>query len=98
MLKNISNMIIDCSSIVFDYPNYEQSNNVLINEMLASGAGEEMKSKYSYNELEKELLNMGYEHLNDEEMTKEYFENYNKKNKDKMIALKGVCYCLVVKK
>lgn len=98
MLKNISNMIIDCSSIVFDYPNYEQSNNVLINEMLASGAGEEMKSKYSYNELEKELLNMGYEHLNDEEMTKEYFENYNKNNKDKMIVLKGVCYCLVVKK
>lgn len=39
-----------------------------------------------------------YEHLNDEEMTKEYFENYNKNNKDKMIALKGVVYCLVVKK
>ena len=101
MLKNISNMICDGSSIVFDYPNYEQSNNVLINEMLASGAGEEMKSKYSYSELEKELSNMGlyiYEHLNDEEMTKEYFENYNKNNKDKMIAPKGVGYCLVVKK
>lgn len=53
MLKNISNMICDGSSIVFDYPNYEESNNVLINEMLASGAGEKMKSKYSYNELEK---------------------------------------------
>lgn len=66
--------------------------------MLASGAGEKIKSKYSYNELEKELLNMGlyiYEHLNDEEKTKEYFENYNK---DKMIALKCVGYCLVVKK
>lgn len=76
----------------------EESNNVLINEMLASGAGEKIKSKYSYNELEKELLNMGlyiYEHLNDEEKTKEYFENYNK---DKMIALKCVGYCLVVKK
>lgn len=66
--------------------------------MLASGAGEKIKSKYSYNELEKEFLNMGlyiYEHLNDEEKTKEYFENYNK---DKMIALKCVGYCLVVKK
>ena len=66
--------------------------------MLASGAGEKIKSKYSYNELKKELLNMGlyiYEHLNDEEKTKEYFENYNK---DKMIALKCVGYCLVVKK
>lgn len=91
-------MICDGSSIVFDYPSYDESNNVLINEMLASGAGEEMKSKYSYNELEKELLNMRlyiHEHLNDEEMTKEYFENYNK---DKMIASKGVGYCLVVKK
>ena len=37
MLKNISNMICDGSSIVFDYPNYEELNNVLINEMLASG-------------------------------------------------------------
>lgn len=101
MLKNISNMICDGSSIVFDYPSYEESKNTLINEKLASGAGEDMKSKYSFNELEKELSNMGlyiYEHLNDEEMTKEYFENYNKNNKDKMVAPKGVGYCLVVKK
>ena len=101
MLKNISNMICEGSSIVFDYPSYEESKSTLINERLASGAGEEMKSKYSYNELEKELSNMGlyiYEHLNDEEMTKEYFENYNKNNKDKMVAPKGVGYCLVVKK
>lgn len=101
MLKNISNMICVGSSIVFDYPSYEESKSTLINERLASGAGEEMKSKYSFNELEKELSNMGlyiYEHLNDEEMTKEYFENYNKNNKDKMVAPKGVCYCLVVKK
>lgn len=31
-------------------------------------------------------------------MTKEYFENYNKNNKDKMIAHIGLGYCLVVKK
>lgn len=101
MLKNISNMICEGSSIVVDYPSYEESKSTLINEKLASGAGEEMKSKYSFNELEKELSNMGlyiYEHLNDEEMTKEYFENYNKNNKDKMVAPKSVGYCLVVKK
>lgn len=101
MLKNISNMICDGSSIVFDYPSYERSKSTLINEKLASGAGEEMKSKYSFNELEKELSNIGlyiYEHLNDEKMTKEYFDNYNKNNKDKIVAPKGVGYCLVVKK
>ena len=101
MLKDISCLICNGSSIIFDYPIYEDSKETKINEKLASGAGEEMKSKYSYSELEKELSNMGlyfYEHLNDEEMTKEYFENYNKNNKDKMIALKGVGYCLVVKK
>ena len=101
MLKNISNMICEGSSIVFDYPSYEESKSTLINEKLASSAGEEMKSKYSFNELEKELSNMGlyiYEHLNDEEMTKEYFDNYNKNNKDKIVAPKGVGYCLVVKK
>lgn len=101
MLKNISNMICEGSSIVFDYPSYEESKSTLINEKLASGAGEEMKSKYSFNELEKELSNMGlyiYEHLNDEEMTKEYFDNYNKNNKDKIVAPKGVGYCLVVKR
>lgn len=101
MLKNISNMICEGSSIVFDYPSYEESKSTLINERLASGAGEEMKSKYSFNELEKELSNMGlyiYEHLNNEEMTKKYFDNYNKNNKDKIVAPKGVGYCLVVKK
>lgn len=101
MLKNISNMICEGSSIVFDYPSYEESKSTLINEKLASSAGEEMKSKYSFNELEKELSNMGlyiYEHLNDEEMTKEYFDNYNKNNNDKIVAPKGVGYCLVVKK
>ena len=101
MLKNISNMICEGSSIVFDYPSYEESKSTLINERLASGAGEEMKSKYSFSDLEKELSNMGlyiYEHLNDEEMTKEYFDNYNKNNKDKIVAPKGVGYCLVVKK
>lgn len=101
MLKNISNVICEGSSIVFDYPSYKESKSTLINERLASGAGEEMKSKYSFNELKKELSNMGlyiYEHLNDEEMTKEYFDNYNKNNKDKIVAPKGVDYCLVVKK
>lgn len=61
-----------------------------------------MKSKYSYNEIGKILSDNGlliYEHLNDKEMTNTYFYNYNTLNPNsKIIAPKGVCYCLAVKK
>ena len=40
-----------------------------------------------------------YEHLNDLEMTNNYFENYNVLNpNNKITAPKGVAYCLAVKK
>lgn len=61
-----------------------------------------MKSKYSYQEIEDILLKNGfliYEHLNHKEMTSTYFEKYNILNpNNKIIAPKGVCYCLAVKK
>ena len=39
-----------------------------------------------------------YEHLNNKEMTNTYFEKYNTLNpNNKIIAPKGVCYCLAVK-
>lgn len=102
MIQNISNIICDGSSIVFDYPTYEDSNEIKINELLASGANEEMKSKYSYKEIEDILSKSGlliYEHLNSDEMTNNYFYNYNTINpNNKIKAPKGVCYCLAVKK
>lgn len=102
MIKNISSIICNGSSIVFDYPTYEESKETKVNEELARGADEKMKSKYSYSEIEKILSDNGlliYEHLNDKEMTNTYFYNYNTLNpNNKIIAPKGVCYCLAVKK
>lgn len=102
MIKSISSILCDGSSIVFDYPNYEESRETQTNEKLANGANEKMKSKYSYKEIEDILSENGlliYEHLNNEEMTNAYFEKYNILNpNNKIIAPKGVCYCLAVKK
>lgn len=101
MIKSISSITCKGSSIVFDYPNYEKSKETVINEKLASGANEKMKSKYSYKEIEMILSENGfliYEQINNEEMTNNYFDKYNTLNPDnKIIAPKGVSYCLAVK-
>ena len=102
MIQSISSILCDGSSIVFDYQTYEDSNEVQINEKLASGANEQMKSKYSYKEIEDILQENGlliYEHLDNKEMTDTYFIKYNTLNpNNKIIAPKGICYCLAVKK
>ena len=102
LINHISNIVCKGSSVVFDYPTYEESKEKEINEKLASSANENMKSKYSYQEIEDILSKNGfliYEHLNHKEMTSTYFEKYNILNpNNKIIAPKGVCYCLAVKK
>ena len=102
MIYNISNILCSGSSIVFDYPTYNDSKETKTNEELASFASEEMKSKYSYQEIEKILSDNGlliYEHLDNEELTNNYFENYNILNPNShIVAPKGVCYCLAVKR
>ena len=55
MIKNISNIICDGSSIIFDYPTYEQSDTSKCNESLAIASNNKMKSKYTYKEIEKIL-------------------------------------------
>lgn len=102
MIQKISKIIKVGSSIVFDYPTNEKSKEMKINQQLAEEAKEKMKSNYSYQEIENILANNGlliYEHLNNEEMTQQYFENFNTLNPNhKIIAPKGVAYCLAVKK
>lgn len=102
MIKSISSIICDGSSIVFDYQTYEDSKETKTNEELANAANEEMKSKYSYKEIEDILQENGllvYEHLDDEDITNTYFYNYNTLNpNNKIVAPKGVCYLLAVKK
>ena len=71
------------------------------NEVLVSGANEQMKAKYSYKDIKELLLVNGYEivrHLDNNNMAKEYFSSYNKLNPTKrIISPVGVCYCLAKK-
>ena len=60
MIKNISNIICDGSSIIFDYPTYEQSDTSKCNESLAIASNNKMKSKYTYKEIEI-FINVHYE-------------------------------------
>ncbi|MDD6879118.1 MAG: class I SAM-dependent methyltransferase [bacterium] len=102
MIKQISSIICEGSSLLFDYQTTEESRETLINESLALAANEEMKSKYSYSEIEKILSNNNlkiYEYLSDKDMTNQFFYDYNTLNLNKMIiAPKGVGYILAVKK
>ena len=72
------------------------------NRELAAAAGERMKARYTYEELEILLSDGGfliYEHLDAEEATDAFFREYNEKNMGHEIkAPKGVGYCLAVKK
>lgn len=90
------------SSVCFDYPLSEGGPESGRNRELAAAAGEEMKSSFTYEELESSLSEAGfliYEHLNAEEATEAFFRQYNGKNPEHpMTAPKGVGYCLAVKK
>lgn len=102
MVKQISEIVCDGSSIIFDYPTYDESKVTKTNEQLASASNEEMQSKYNYEDIEKILSNNGfliYEHLNNTDMTNQYFSTYNTFNPNNiMVAPVGVSYCLAVKK
>lgn len=101
MIEKISVLMCKGSTIVFDYPIIEDSEKEEITRKLAKGANEEMKAKYSYKELElkfQEFDLLIYEHLNDEDINEQYFYKYNLNAKNKIIAPKGVNYCLLVKK
>ena len=101
MLKQLSKYLLKGSRLVFDYPSIQESKETKINEMLAKGANESMKAKYSFAEL-KEILNQCHltiiQHKNHQTMTEKYISNYNVYYKDDPIkAPEGVCYCVVEK-
>lgn len=107
LIRKVSDYMIDGSTLIFDYPDHdmftekagERAKKQLI---MASGAGESMKGGYSYEELEEILTDSGlliYEHLTPQEITKQYFNEYNKSNAENpIIAFDNVNYCLAVKK
>lgn len=88
------------SAICFDYPSNTGSRETRINQNLAEGAGERMKAAYSVDEMETLLGHAGflvYEHLRPEDMTLQFFSEYNEINPDHPIsAPEGVEYILAV--
>ena len=100
-IKELSNIIPKGSVILFDYPNIYETKKEKLNQQLAKGTNEEMKSIYSYKDIENiaEDSNMLiYEHLNHNDIDNTYFYNYNTLNpNDKIIAPIGVSYVILVK-
>lgn len=91
------NESISCegSSICFDYPVSESGAESQRNRELAAAAGEMMKAKYSYEEMEALLSNAGfliYEHMDADEATDAFLKESG------MTAPAGVGYCLAVRK
>ncbi len=101
MVNKISKLMCKESTIIFDYPIVEDSEKEEITRKLAKGANEEMKSKYSYEELELKFQESNlliYENLNSKDINEQYFKEYNLKSEDKILAPQGVNYCLIVKR
>lgn len=98
LLQAVSELMVGGSLICFDYPSENESKETKTNQMLAMGAGEQMKALYANLELEDLLLSCGFEikvHLNHDEMTRQYFSDYNNCNSEyAMKAPVGVGYVL----
>ena len=90
------------SIICIDYPCEDGGTESEKNRELAKGANEQMKARYGYAEVEQLLSEYGFqvlEHLDAQEMTRQYFEIYNAKNpKHRMKAPEGVGYLMAVKR
>lgn len=101
LLKEISSVSCAGSSICFDYPQSADGTESRRSRELAAAAGEQMKAQYSGDELEKLLSEAGflvYEHLNADEATETFFQDYNRSNAEHcMRAPAGVGYYLAVK-
>jgi len=102
IIETISSISYEGSSICFDYPLSDGGAESRRNRELAAAAGEPMKAKYTYNEMESLLSDAGfliYEHMNATEATEAFSREYNNKNTEHvMSAPEGVGYCLAVKK
>ena len=102
LLAKISQTWSNGSSLLFDYPASSSDAKSQQIKQLASAANEQMKSEYSYNEIEKLLADCGfliYEHLDSEQAASRFFAEYNLAHPESpMQAPKGVNYCLAVKK
>ena len=101
LIEMISSISCEGSSICFDYPLSEGGAESRRNQELAAAAGEPMKAKYAYDELEALLSEAGFlidEHMNAAEATEAFFQEYNRRNAaHRMAAPEGIAYCLARK-
>lgn len=101
LIMNISEIMSEGSAICFDYPSLDESVETKKTQMLASGAGEQMKALYSHKEIDRLLDKHGFkieEHLDANDMTNRYFREYNQANPmHQMQAPTGVGYVYAVK-
>ncbi len=86
------------SSVVFDYPNAISTDT----QDPIKYAHERLKASYTYRFIEQVLSENGfliYEHLDGQEMTREFFAKYNSQHPHSALtAPQSVSYCLAVKK
>ncbi len=103
MIAAIRDLVSKGSSIVFDYPVQDAEPDKAGEpgkklSMMAGAAGEKMLSSYSYDEMERLLMDGSFlirEHLTPEDITKRYFAAYNVANKNHLMAAEDhVNYCL----
>ena len=95
LIAAIASIFCEGSSICFDYPVSKAGAESQRNRELAAAAGEMMKAKYSYEEMEAQLSNAGfliYEHMDADEATDAFLKGSG------MTAPAGVGYCLAVRK
>ncbi len=98
LITTISGIVPEGSEICLDFQSDEDSRETKINQELAGAASEQMKARYSLQEM-KELLGSGgfnvKQTLSHDEMTAQYFSDHNKADPGhRMEAPVGVKYLL----
>jgi len=103
MVESIAELMPKGSCIVLDYPAQDEYIDPTGNQgnklsMMAGAAGEAMLASYSYDEMQKLLIDRSFlirDHLSPDEITEQYFTKYNEANlKYPMTAPENVNYCL----
>lgn len=102
LLGEISSLWCEGAAIVFDFPTAENTTASERTRSLAEGAGEKMKARYSYREMESLLSDAGfliYEFHDEKSAAEAFCKAHNLKNPGQEISSpKGVGYVLAVKK
>ena len=101
LVGGISSLWCEGSCVCFDYPMTDGGAESRRSREMAAAAGEAMKAKYDYGELEALLAEQGFlicGHMDAAEATAAFFREYNRSSPGhEMAAPEGVGYCLAVK-